>query len=125
MAKILVVDDEPNIVMVLEARLKANGYEVISAEDGQAGLEKAQKEKPDLIILDVMLPKLEGYKVCGFLKRDMRYSRIPIIMFTAKAQEEDIQMGKDMGADAYLVKPFKPEVLLAKIQELLAPLPPP
>ncbi len=117
--KILIVDDEPNIILMVGTRLKANGYEVISAEDGQAGLEKAQKESPDLIILDVMLPKMEGYKVCGFLKRDYRYAKIPVLMFTAKAQPEDMDLAKQMGADAYLVKPFKPEELLAKVAELL------
>ena len=117
--KILVVDDEPGIVLIVTSRLKASGYDVISASDGQAGLEMAQKEKPDLMILDLMLPKLDGYKVCGLLKKDSRYSKIPIILFSAKAQESDMKLGKEMGADAYLVKPFKPDVLLEKIQELL------
>lgn len=119
--KILIVDDEPNIILLVGTRLKANGYEVISASDGQAGLEKAQKESPDLIILDLMLPKMDGYKVCGFLKRDYRYAKIPVIMFTAKAQDEDKRLAEEMGADAYLVKPFKPEELLAQIQALLKP----
>lgn len=117
--KILIVDDEPDIVLMVGTRLKANGYEIVSANDGQAGYETAQKEKPDLIILDLMLPKMDGYKVCGLLKRDYRFAKIPILMFTAKAQQEDMQLAKEMGADAYLVKPFKPEELLAKVKELL------
>lgn len=117
--KILVVDDEPNIVTLLGGRLRAEGYEVISAGDGTTGLDKARKEKPDLIILDLMLPKMDGYRVCGLLKKDARYSRIPIIIFTAKAQEEDIRMGEEVGADAYITKPFEPKALLGKIKELI------
>lgn len=119
MKKILIVEDEDQMVDLLTIRLEANGYEVITAGDGSAGLEKAQKEKPDLMILDLMLPKMDGYKVCGLLKRDARYAKIPIIMFTAKAQEEDRDLGREVGVDAYLTKPFEPEVLLAKIEELL------
>ena len=119
--KILLVDDEPNIVILLEARLKANGYEVLSAGDGLTALEKAKKEKPDLIILDLMLPKMDGYKVCGLLKKDARYAKIPILMFTARAQEEDRRLGEEVGANAYLTKPFEPEVLLDKIQKLISP----
>lgn len=117
--RILIVDDEPNIVTVVAARLKGNGYEVLEAQDGLAGLDLAKKEKPDLIILDLMLPKLDGYKVCNLLKKDSRYAGIPIILFTAKAQEEDKRMGEEAGADAYVMKPYDPKVLLAQIQELL------
>lgn len=117
--KILIIDDEPNIVKTMESRLKANGYDVLSASDGQQGYGLVQKEKPDLVILDIMLPKIDGYKICGLLKKDRRYAGIPIIMFTARAQEEDRQLGKELGADAYIVKPFKAESLLAKMKELL------
>lgn len=117
--KILLVDDEADIVALVETRLKANGYQVISALDGQAGLAMAKKEKPDLIILDLMLPKMIGYKVCGLLKKDVRYAKIPIILFTAKAQEEDFQLGQEVGANAYITKPFHPQELLAKIEELI------
>ena len=82
-------------------------------------VEKAKKEKPDLIILDLMLPKMDGYKVCGLLKADARYNKIPIIMFTARAQESDAKMGADVGADGYITKPFEPQALMAKIEELL------
>lgn len=117
--KILIVDDEPNIILMVSTRLKANGYEIISAGDGQAGFEMAQKEKPDLIILDLMLPKMDGYKVCGFLKRDYRYAKIPVVIFSAKAQPEDIKLAEEMGANAFMSKPFRPEDLLAKIRELI------
>ena len=117
--RILLVDDEKDLVETVSFRLQANNYAVIFAYDGQEGLEKAKKENPDLIILDLMLPKMDGYKVCGLLKADARYNKIPIIMFTARAQESDIKMGEEAGADAYITKPFEPQVLLEKIKELL------
>ncbi len=117
--RILVVDDEVDLVETLTFRLEANGYEVIKAHDGQVGLDIAKKDKPDLMILDLMLPKMDGYKVCGLLKADARYKKIPIIMFTARAQESDKKIGEEVGADAYITKPFDPQVLLAKIKELL------
>jgi DNA-binding response OmpR family regulator len=117
--KILVVDDEKDLVETISFRLKANGYTVVTAYDGLEAIDLARRDRPDLIILDLMLPKMDGYKVCALLKRDARYAAIPIIIFTARAQDEDISMGKEMGADAYLTKPFAPEALLNKISELL------
>ncbi|MEK6732350.1 MAG: response regulator [Candidatus Omnitrophota bacterium] len=117
--RILIVDDEEDIVNVLRLRLEANNYAVLSASEGQEGLNKARAEKPDLIILDLMLPKLDGYKVCRMLKFDESYKSIPIIMFTARAQKKDEELGMEMGADAYIAKPFEAEVLLDKIKELL------
>lgn len=119
MAKILVIDDESQLVDMVQMRLEASGYEVVTARDGQEGLDKAKSENPDLIMCDVMMPKVDGYKVCGLLKNDARYSKIPFILFTARAQQDDIEVGKDVGADAYVTKPFEPEVLLSKIKELL------
>ena len=116
---ILVVDDEPMILKVVESRLKANGFRVITAEDGVDGLNKARSEKPDLIILDIMLPKMDGYRVCRLLKSDDRYKHIPIIMFSARVQTEDKEMGLESGADDYLTKPFDPQKFLEKIRELL------
>lgn len=118
--RILVVDDEPAMVEMIKMRLEANDYDTLSANDGQNGFEIAKKEKPDLIILDLMLPKMDGFKVCGLLKSDSRYRNIPIIIFTAKAQPDDIRLSKEIGADAYIMKPFEPETLLKKISELLA-----
>ncbi|KAF0133706.1 MAG: response regulator with CheY-like receiver domain and winged-helix DNA-binding domain [Candidatus Saganbacteria bacterium] len=118
--KILVVDDEEDIINTLTIRLKSNGYDVISASDGMSALSKAREEKPDLILLDIMLPKLDGYKVCRMLKFDENYKNIPIIMITAKVAEQDKKMGAEVGADAYLVKPFNPEELLRKVNELIS-----
>jgi len=118
--KILVIEDEKDLVKIITFRLEANDYEVIKAYDGYEGLEKAKKERPDLIILDLMIPKIDGYKVCGLLKADARYNKIPILLFTARAQEADREMGKEVGADGYITKPFEPEALLGKIKELLS-----
>ena len=117
--RILIIEDEAGLVEMMKMRLEAADYEVISAFDGQEGLDVAKKEKPDLIILDLMLPKMDGYKVCGLLKKDARYAKIPVIIFTARAQEEDVKLGEEVNADAYIIKPFEPQVLLAKIKELL------
>ncbi len=118
--KILVVDDEEDIVAALSIRLKAMGYDVIFAYDGMTGLSKARDESPNLILLDVMLPKIDGYKVCRMLKFDEKYRHIPVIMITAKVSDSNRKMGEEMGADAYIVKPFNPEELMRKIKELLA-----
>jgi len=116
---ILIVDDEPDMVYAVEMQLKANNYNVISASDGQKGLEMARNQKPDLIILDLMLPKLDGYKICRLLKFDEKYKKIPIIMYTARGQKEDKNIGYEVGTDVYLVKPFEPQVLLENIRKLL------
>lgn len=117
--KILIVEDERDLSKTISFRLEANGYDVIAAYDGQDGLDKARSQKPDLIIMDLMLPKMDGYKACALLKSDARYSKIPVIIFTARAQDEDVKMGKEAGADAYITKPFEPNTLLSKIRELL------
>ncbi len=117
--RILVVDDEPDFLMAIKAMLEVNGFEVLAATDGQEGLSVARLEKPDLIVLDLMLPKMDGYKVCRFLKFDEKYRMIPIIMLTARGQEDDKQLGKEMGADFYIVKSERPEILLKKINEFL------
>jgi len=118
--RILLVDDEPDVVKVVKFRLEENNYEVLVAVDGQEALEKARKENPDLIILDLMLPKMDGYKVCRMLKFDEKYKHIPIIMFTARGQDLDKKVGYDVGANEYIIKPFEPQVLLGKIKDLLA-----
>jgi len=117
--KILVIDDESSLVEMLSIRLEVNNYQVVSACDGQEGLDKARSEAPDLIILDLMLPKLDGYQVCRMLKSDEKYKQIPIIIFTARAQESDIKAGMEAGADAYITKPFEPNILLAKVSQLI------
>ncbi len=117
--KILLVDDEESLVMLLSERLKFNGYDVITASDGQEGLDKAKKEKPDLILLDVMMPKMNGYQVSRLLKFDQRFKHIPIIMLTARTQAIDMKTGKETGADAYITKPFESENLIAEIKKFL------
>ncbi len=116
---ILLVDDEKDLVETLTYRLEANNYKVIPAYDGQEALNKAKSEKPDLIILDLMLSKMNGYEVCQLLKFDEKYKHIPIIMFTARTQESDKKTGFEVGTNAYITKPFEAEVLLSKIKELL------
>lgn len=118
-SRILLVDDEEDILTVLKTRLEKNDYEVSTAQDGLEALNKVRKEKPDLIILDIMLPKMDGFKVCSHLKLDSSFKDIPIIMFTAKTQSQDVMLSQQIGADAYIVKPFEPKVLFGKIQELL------
>jgi len=117
--RILMVEDEEDLRKMVKFRLEAMDYDVLEAEDGQMGLDKARADKPDLVILDLMLPKLDGFKVCRMLKFDEKHKHIPIIMFTARAQEKDELIGKEMGADAYITKPFEPDVLMVKIKELL------
>src|SRR5262245_2555489 len=98
--RILLVDDEPSIVKMVGKRLEVEGVEVLIAVDGQDGLTKARAESPDLIVLDLMLPQLNGYEVCTMLKQDTRYRHIPIVLFTAKAQEKDEKLGMECGANA-------------------------
>ena len=117
--KLLIVDDEKDFVDTLSERLGAKGFDILTAFNGNDGLEKANSEKPDLIILDLMLPKMDGYKVCGLLKNDTRYAKIPIVMFTARAQDSDLALAGELGASAYITKPFDPKLLLGKIKELL------
>ncbi len=117
--KILLVDDEEDLVKMVVLRLKSAGYSVVSAYDGQDALDKAYKEMPDLIMLDLLLPKMSGYEVCDRIKNGSHCLKIPIIMFTACTQEYDEKLGYKCGADAYVVKPFEPVDLLAKIKELL------
>ena len=117
--RILLVDDERDMVFAVKLQLEAEGFDVLTAADGQEALDKARRENPDLIILDLMLPKMDGYKVCRMLKFDKKYKKIPIIIFTARIQQSDEKLGYEVGADAYLTKPFEHKALLAKIQEFL------
>lgn len=117
--KILIVDDEVNIVKVLSSRLKFAGYDVEAAYDGQEALDKVEAEKPDLIILDLMLPKIEGYRVCRLLKFDKKYQKIPIIIFTARVEPYEKTLAESVGADAFINKPFDPDALMEKVGELL------
>lgn len=115
--KLLVVEDEPNTLMALKDRLEFEGYQVRSATDGEAALEEVHAEAPDCMILDIMLPKIDGFRVCRLLKFDPKYRAIPIIMLTARSQEADKALGEETGADEYLVKPVDMDSLIHKANE--------
>ncbi len=117
--KILIIEDYKNIVEILTMRLSKMGYTVISANDGQEGLNLARKEKPDLIVLDVMLPKINGYKISRLLKFDSRYKDIPIIMLTSRETKQDQQIGLETGADIYIYKSDRTGRLLKTIRHFL------
>lgn len=118
-ARVLIVDDEPDLIHILEFGLKTAGYEVEIAADGQEGLKKARESRPDIILLDLMLPKLDGYKVCRLLKFDERYRQIPIIILSARTQEGDQNLAKEMGANLFITKPYEFSEILAHIETLL------
>ncbi|MGH7991854.1 MAG: response regulator transcription factor, partial [Limisphaerales bacterium] len=117
--KILIVDDEPDAIELLEFNLKQAGFEVVAAEDGAEALRKAKSSAPALIVLDVMLPELDGLEVCKLLRRDPTTSSLPIIMLTAKAAELDRVLGLELGADDYITKPFSPRELILRIKKIL------
>ncbi|HMK76525.1 MAG TPA: response regulator [Thermodesulfobacteriota bacterium] len=117
--KILIVDDEVDLVETVRFPLEIEGYHVLVAYNGEDALNQARKENPDLILLDLMLPKLDGYKVCRLLKFDERYKHIPILMLTAKTQEKDKVIGMETGANEYITKPFDMDYLLKKVKEYL------
>ena len=118
--KILIIEDNVVFRKMLTIRLEANGYQTSFAEDGLAGLEKAQKEKPDLIFLDLMLPKMDGHKVCRLLKFDKNVNHIPIIIFTSRDLDDDADLAEQCGADAFMLKTTRPEVILEMMKKLLA-----
>ena len=117
--KILVVDDEPDIRKIVTFRLKKAGYEIATATNGQEALDSAQKEKPDLILLDLRLPIIDGYEVCRRLKTDQELKHIPVILLTASSAGKIAEKTKEFKADDYLIKPFDPEKLLAKVKKFL------
>jgi two-component system phosphate regulon response regulator PhoB len=118
--KILVVDDEPEAVELVEFNLKQSGYAVTTAVDGAEALRKARSQSPDLIVLDVMLPEMDGFEICKTLRLEPATARVPILMLTAKAAEIDRVLGLELGADDYLTKPFSPRELLLRIKKILA-----
>lgn len=117
--KILIVDDEKDITETISFMLKAKGYEVIEGYDGEEGLKLAKENMPDLIILDVMMPKINGYKIARLLKYDTKYKHIPIIMVTARGQDADKLIGEETGADEYITKPFEFEEVLNAVNKYL------
>jgi len=117
--KILVVDDEKDIIELLQYNLEKEGYRISCAYSGEECLENVKTELPDLILLDLMLPEIDGLDVCKFLKNNPQTSHIPIIMLTAKGEETDIVLGLELGADDYITKPFKVRELLARVKTVL------
>lgn len=116
---ILVVEDEEDILELIAISLRKEGYQVTTAASGEKGVERARQSPPDLILLDVMLPGMDGLDVCRMLKRDPATINVPIVMLTAKSEESDIVTGLEIGADDYMTKPFSPRVLVARIRTLL------
>ena len=118
--EILIVDDEPSIVVPIQFLMEQQGYNVLVAENGESALDIIYKYKPDLILLDIMLPRIDGYEVCEIVRLDPRYRDIKIIFITAKGREVEIAKGLALGADAYITKPFSNIELVSKVKELLA-----
>ena len=118
--KILVVDDEVNITQILKFSIGAEGFEVITAQNGEEAIERARRERPDLIILDIMMPKIDGYEACRILKANPLTKNIPVLLLTAKGRDIDRRLGYEVGATDYIVKPFSPNKLIERIHRLLS-----
>ena len=116
---ILVADDDEDILALLEVRLELAGYEVVTARNGAEALRKAQEQLPDLAVLDVMMPKLDGFELTRRLRSEEVTSRMPIILLTARAQDADVDQGFEAGADDYIRKPFSPQELRSRVQAIL------
>lgn len=120
MKKILLVDDEPNIIMALEYSLRKNNYDIFIARDGEEAIELAEKLKPDLVVLDIMMPKVDGYEVLEFLKsHDTLKDNTQTIIISAKQKQSDVEKGLSLGAKEYIKKPFSMKKLLSIVNELL------
>ena len=117
--KVLIIEDEKDIVKMLDYNLRKEGFRIFSANNGEDGLDMARRENPDLILLDLMLPEMDGLDVCKAVKNDAKTTHIPIIILTAKAQESDKVVGLELGADDYVTKPFSPRELIARIKAVL------
>ena len=118
--RVLIVDDEPNIVISLEFLMKREGYEVAVARDGEAGLAAIRAQRPDLVVLDVMMPKLNGFEVCKAVRADEGLADVRILMLTAKGREAEMKKGLELGADAYIAKPFSTHTLVERVNALLS-----
>jgi DNA-binding NarL/FixJ family response regulator len=117
--RLLLIDDDPNLILLVKDYLEFRGYEVITAENGQEALEVLQKETPDMIICDVMMPHMDGYSLVEHVRKDPRTSWIPVLFLSAKGQSQDRVKGLNTGADVYMVKPFEPEELVAQVESSL------
>lgn len=120
MKKILIADDRSEVVELVKVALEGENYQILSASDGREALEKIRKMRPDLILLDIIMPKMDGFEVLENLTNNSKTKDIPVIMLTAKGQKVDEQKGRRLGAQDYVVKPFSPSHLLNKIEEMLA-----
>jgi DNA-binding response OmpR family regulator len=114
--RILVVDDEPDLIAVLRMGLQMEGFEVLEAADGAEGLRRAREDKPDLVVLDLMLPKMDGYQVCRSLKFDPRYKNLPILILSARPGDQDRRLALEMGADDFIRKPYDLKDLVSRIR---------
>jgi two-component system alkaline phosphatase synthesis response regulator PhoP len=119
MAKILIAEDEPDIRELVAFTLRFAGYEVVSASNGEEAIQLAKDELPDLILMDVRMPRMTGYEACKILKQDPNLVETPVVFLSAKGQEAEIQTGLDAGADEYLLKPFAPDQLTERVKSIL------
>jgi len=119
MKKVLIADDHPEAVELVRVTLEDEDYEIVNTSNGKETLKKARVEKPDIVLLDVVMPKMDGFEVCRQLRKDPQTKEIPIVMLTDKGQEVDKERGREVGADDYITKPFSPSTLLIKIEEIL------
>ncbi len=119
MKKVLIVDDEPNIIMSLEFLIKKSGYQTFIARDGSEALAIVDKEIPDVVILDIMMPKVDGYEVCEYIKKHKKLTS-KVVFLSAKGKESDIEKGYAAGADFYMTKPFSTKKLVSKVNELMS-----
>ncbi len=117
--KILIVDDDPNILLSVEFLLVKNGYDVLVARNGMEAIEIIEDTVPDVVLLDIMMPDVDGYVICEFIKKNERTKSAKVIFLSAKSREMDIDFGYEIGADLYMIKPFSTRTLLEKINELL------
>jgi DNA-binding response OmpR family regulator len=120
-SRILIIDDEPNIVLSLEFLMKREGFEVAVAGDGEGALRAMAERRPDLVILDIMMPRLNGFEVCQRIRADPSLRDVRVLMLTAKGRETEMKKGLELGADAYVTKPFSTKELVAEIRRLLGP----
>jgi DNA-binding response OmpR family regulator len=120
MQKILIAEDEPDILELITFTLKFGGFEVIPTSNGEDALEMTRKEKPDLVLLDVRMPRMTGYDVCKYIKAENEFRKTPIVFLSAKGQEAEVNTGLDLGATDYILKPFAPDYLLDRLRNILS-----
>lgn len=117
--KILVIDDDPSMLKLAKYNLEKEGYDVVTAASGSQGLQVAREENPDLLVVDVLLPGMDGFTVCRLLRYDHKFKHLPIIFLTGRISDEHKKLGEEVGANEYLTKPYRPDVLLEKVKGLL------